>query len=160
MLMIISWILHFFLSFWSFLVVVIRQMYELFLLSRLFCGLNDIYCIFLGSLNNLWALNKQYGLSKGTNEAMLVSEAYRTLRDRGPFPAHEVLKGLEGSFGFVIYDHKAGNVFVALVSSFLFLKFILINMQFLIMIVFEPVSAEHLNYFIRYLLPPTNTATS
>ncbi|KAH0697133.1 hypothetical protein KY290_014577 [Solanum tuberosum] len=82
--------------------------------QRLFCGLNGIYCIFLGSLNNLWALNKQYGLSKGTNEAMLVSEAYRTLRDRGPFPAHEVLKGLEGSFGFVIYDHKAGNVFVAL----------------------------------------------
>lgn len=54
---------------------------------------------------------------------MLVSEAYRTLRDRGPFPAHEVLKGLEGSFGFVIYDHKAGNVFVALVSSSLILNF-------------------------------------
>lgn len=122
--------------------------------------MNDIYCIFLGSLNNLWALNKQYGLSKGTNEAMLVSEAYRTLRDRGPFPAHEVLKGLEGSYGFVIYDHKAGNVFVALVSSFLVLKFIPNNMQFLIMVVFKPVSAEHLNYSLEYMLPLTNTAMS
>ncbi|XP_025885579.1 glutaminase domain-containing protein isoform X1 [Solanum lycopersicum] len=64
--------------------------------------------------SNLCALNKHYGLSKCANEAMLVSEAYRTLRDRGPYPAHQVLKELEGSFGFVIYDHKADTVFVAL----------------------------------------------
>ncbi|KAE9452588.1 hypothetical protein C3L33_15507, partial [Rhododendron williamsianum] len=80
----------------------------------LFCGLDGIYCIFLGSLRNLCALNKQYGLSKGVNEAMYVIEAYRTLRDRGPYPAHEVLKDLDGSFGFVVYDTKAGTVFVAL----------------------------------------------
>ncbi|KAF3670650.1 hypothetical protein BC332_10277 [Capsicum chinense] len=83
-------------------------------MQRLFCGVNDIYCIFLGNLNNLCELNKHYGLSKCSNEAMLVSEAYRTLRDRGPYPAHQVLKDLEGSFGFVIYDHKAHTVFVAL----------------------------------------------
>lgn len=47
---------------------------------------------------------------------MYVIEAYRTLRDRGPYPAHEVLKDLDGSFGFVVYDTKAGTVFVALVS--------------------------------------------
>lgn len=41
-------------------------------------------------------------------------EAYRTLRDRGPFPAHQVLKDLDGSFGFVVYDNKAETVFVAL----------------------------------------------
>ncbi|XP_021670260.2 stem-specific protein TSJT1 [Hevea brasiliensis] len=82
--------------------------------QRLFCGLNDIYCIFLGSLNNLCSLNRQYGLSKGTNEAMFVIEAYRTLRDRGPYPAHQVLKDLEGTFGFVVYDTKAGHVFAAL----------------------------------------------
>ncbi|XP_031130939.1 stem-specific protein TSJT1-like [Ipomoea triloba] len=82
--------------------------------ERLFCGVNDIYCIFMGSLHNLCSLNRQYGLSKGANEAILVTEAYRTLRDRGPFPAHQVLKDLEGSFGFVIYDHKAGTVFAAL----------------------------------------------
>ncbi|CAA2961919.1 stem-specific TSJT1-like [Olea europaea subsp. europaea] len=82
--------------------------------QRLFCGVNDMYCIFWGSLNNLCTLNKQYGLSKGGNEAMFVIEAYRTLRDRGPYPAHQVLKDLEGSFGFVIYDHKAETLFTAL----------------------------------------------
>ncbi|KAK4493163.1 hypothetical protein RD792_017988 [Penstemon davidsonii] len=82
--------------------------------QRMFCGVNDVHCIFLGRLNNLCTLNKQYGLSKGANEAMFVIEAYRTLRDRGPIPAHQVLKDLEGSFGFVIYDHKAETVFAAL----------------------------------------------
>uniref|UniRef100_A0A6N2KYG2 DUF3700 domain-containing protein n=1 Tax=Salix viminalis TaxID=40686 RepID=A0A6N2KYG2_SALVM len=74
--------------------------------QRLFCGLDGIYCIFLGSLNNLCSLNKQYGLSKNTNEAMFIIEAYRTLRDRGP--------GMDGRFGFVVYDSKAGQVFAAL----------------------------------------------
>lgn len=82
--------------------------------QRLFCGVNEIYCIFLGSLNNLCTLLKQYGLSRGTNEAMFVIEAYRTLRDRGPYPADQVLKDFEGSFGFVVYDSKAGTVFTAL----------------------------------------------
>ncbi|KAF2305152.1 hypothetical protein GH714_002112 [Hevea brasiliensis] len=82
--------------------------------QRLFSGLNDIYCIFLGSLNNLCSLIRQYGLSKGTNEAMFVIEAYRTLRDRGPYPAHQVLKDLEGTFGFVVYDSKARHVFAAM----------------------------------------------
>ncbi|KAG4945577.1 hypothetical protein JHK82_041629 [Glycine max] len=81
--------------------------------QRLFSGLDNIYCVFLGGLHNLSMLNKQYGLSKGTNEAMFITEAYRTLRDRGPYPADQVLKELEGSFGFVIYDNKDGTVFVA-----------------------------------------------
>lgn len=72
--------------------------------------------MFLGSLNNLSNLNKQYGLSKGSNEAMFVIKAYRTLRDRGPYPAHQVLRDLDGSFGFVLYDSKAGSVFAALAS--------------------------------------------
>ncbi|MCQ8005422.1 hypothetical protein NP297_23435 [Salmonella enterica] len=83
-------------------------------LPRLFCGYDNMYCIFMGSLNNLCSLNRQYGLLKGSNEAMFVMEAYRTLRDRGPYPAHQVLRDLEGSFGFVIYDSKAGHVFAAL----------------------------------------------
>ncbi|XP_057950352.1 stem-specific protein TSJT1-like [Malania oleifera] len=82
--------------------------------KRLFCGMGDIYCIFEGELNNLCALLRQYGLSKNANEAMFVVEAYRTLRDRGPCPAHQVLKDLEGSFGFVVYDAKDGTVFAAL----------------------------------------------
>ncbi|PKI69307.1 hypothetical protein CRG98_010308 [Punica granatum] len=44
---------------------------------------------------------------------MLVIEAYRTLRDRGPYPADQVLKDLDGDYGFVIFDNKAGTVFVA-----------------------------------------------
>lgn len=79
----------------------------------LFCGLDNIYCAFLGSLNNLSKLTRQYGLSKGTNEALFIIEAYRTLRDRGPYPADQVLKELEGSFGFVIFDNKSGTVFAA-----------------------------------------------
>lgn len=43
-------------------------------------------------------------------------EAYRTLRDRGPYPADQVLKDMDGSFGFVLFDSKAGTVFAALVS--------------------------------------------
>lgn len=84
---------------------------------RLFCGFDEIYCLFLGSLSNLCALNKQYGLSKGSNEAMFLIEAYRTLRDRGPYPADQVLKDLDGSFAFVVYDSRAGAVFAALVST-------------------------------------------
>jgi len=86
--------------------------------QRLFSGLDDIYCVFMGGLHNLSRMNKQYGLSKGTNEAMFITEAYRTLRDRGPYPADQVLIQLEGSFGFVIYDNKHGTVFVASVSLF------------------------------------------
>ncbi|KAI3732054.1 hypothetical protein L1987_63251 [Smallanthus sonchifolius] len=82
--------------------------------QRLFCSVDDVYCIFLGNLNNLCALNKQYGLAKGTNESMFVIQAYKTLRDRGPYPAHSVLKDLEGSFGFVVFDSKAKTVFISL----------------------------------------------
>ncbi|XP_061361486.1 stem-specific protein TSJT1-like [Gastrolobium bilobum] len=85
--------------------------------QRLFCGLDDIYCLFLGSLNNLCSLKKQYGLSRGTNEAMFVIEAYKTLRDRGPYPADQVVKDLDGSFAFVVYDSKVGSVFAALGSD-------------------------------------------
>ncbi|KAF9672836.1 hypothetical protein SADUNF_Sadunf11G0085600 [Salix dunnii] len=58
-----------------------------------------------------------YGLTKGTNEAMFVIQAYKTLRDRGPYPADQVVKDLDGSFAFVIYDSKAGTVFAALGSD-------------------------------------------
>lgn len=85
---------------------------------RLFCAFDDIYCLFFGSLNNLCPLIKQYGLSKATNEAMLVIEAYRTLRDRGPYPADQVVKDLDGSFAFIVCDTKSETVFAALVSSF------------------------------------------
>jgi asparagine synthetase B (glutamine-hydrolysing) len=83
-----------------------------------FSGIDGIYCVFLGALNNLCDLNKQYGLSGNTsNEAMFVIEAYRTLRDRGPYPADQVLRGLDGSFSFVVYDTQTSSVFAALGSD-------------------------------------------
>ncbi|MCV2423812.1 hypothetical protein LNV47_24830, partial [Paucibacter sp. DJ4R-1] len=82
--------------------------------QRMFCSIDNIYCIFVGNLNNLSTLIKQYGLSKNINEAMVVIHAYKTLRDRGPYPVHQVLRDLEGSFGFVIYDKNDGTVFTAL----------------------------------------------
>ncbi|KAL8129723.1 hypothetical protein V2J09_018878 [Rumex salicifolius] len=84
------------------------------LIQRMFCSIDNIYCVFTGRLNNLSNLIKQYGLSKNTNEAMFVIQAYKTLRDRGPYPAHQVLRDLEGSFGFVIFDKNAGTVFTSL----------------------------------------------
>jgi hypothetical protein len=82
---------------------------------RVFCGLDDIYCVFLGRLDNLSGLIRQYGLcGKSTDEALLVTEAYRTLRDRGPYPADQVVKDLAGSFAFVVFDNKSGAVFAAL----------------------------------------------
>ncbi|GJN26012.1 hypothetical protein PR202_gb13906 [Eleusine coracana subsp. coracana] len=82
--------------------------------QRMFCGLDDIFCVFLGRLDNLSSLIRQYGLCpKSTNEALLVIEAYRTLRDRGPYPADQVIKDLSGSFAFVVFDNKSGNVFAA-----------------------------------------------
>lgn len=82
--------------------------------QRYFCGMDEIYCIFTGRVDNISSLIRQYGMSKSTNEAMLVIEAYRTLRDRSPYPAHQVLKDLDGAFGFVVYDTKAGSVFASL----------------------------------------------
>uniref|UniRef100_A0ACD5YA39 Uncharacterized protein n=1 Tax=Avena sativa TaxID=4498 RepID=A0ACD5YA39_AVESA len=82
--------------------------------QRMFCGLDDIYCVFMGSLDNLSSLMRQYGLTgRSTNEALLVIEAYRTLRDRGPYPADQVVKDLSGSFAFVVFDSKSGAVFAA-----------------------------------------------
>jgi len=76
--------------------------------------------MFIGRLDNLSSLIRQYGLSgKSTNEAMLVIEAYRTLRDRGPYPADQVVKDLSGSFAFVVFDSSTNDpsVFSALSSD-------------------------------------------
>lgn len=83
----------------------------------------------MGTLNNLCSLNRQYGLTKGANEAMFVIEAYRTLRDRGPYPADQVVKGLEGSFAFVVYDSKAGTVFAALVRFLLWKRSMIVQIK-------------------------------
>ncbi|CAL0300883.1 unnamed protein product [Lupinus luteus] len=103
----------FYMSFGNDVVLAHSRLNQSFIHHRLFSGVENIYCVFVGSLHNLSKLNKQYGLSKVANEAMFITEAYRTLRDRGPYPAHQVLKELEGSFGFIIYDNKDETIFVA-----------------------------------------------
>ena len=71
-------------------------------------------------------LRQEYGLAKNITEVMVIIEAYRTLRDRGPFPADKVVADLNGQFVFVLYDSTSRNVFVAVVS-FLSLVFCVMN---------------------------------
>ncbi|CAN6876172.1 unnamed protein product [Brassica oleracea var. botrytis] len=54
-------------------------------------------------LRNLCTLNCQYGnTGNNTSEALFVIEAYRTLCDRGPYLANQVIRCLEGSFAVVV----------------------------------------------------------
>lgn len=81
---------------------------------RSFAAADDIFCLFQGNLENLAVLRQEYGLAKNVTEVMLIIEAYRTLRDRGPFPADKVVADLDGRFVFILYDSSNQNVFVAL----------------------------------------------
>jgi hypothetical protein len=80
---------------------------------RLFASVDDIFCIFVGTLENLCVLRRQYGLSKTTTEANLVIEVYKTLIERGPYPADQVVKDMDGHFAFVLFDNKRTTVFAA-----------------------------------------------
>ncbi|KAK4350580.1 hypothetical protein RND71_029893 [Anisodus tanguticus] len=70
---------------------------------RLFTVVNDIFCMFQGHIENVSHLKKQSGLNKTANEVIIVIEAYRTLRDRGPYPPDQVVKDIHGTFAFVLY---------------------------------------------------------
>lgn len=83
------------------------------LTPRSFATVDDIFCLFEGGLENLAGLRQSYGLSKSVNEALLVIEAYRALRDRAPYPAHHVVGDLSGHFAFILYDHQTRKIFVA-----------------------------------------------
>ncbi|CAN6280996.1 unnamed protein product [Urochloa humidicola] len=83
------------------------------LLPRLFGAVDDIFCMFQGTIENVAVLKQQYGLSKGANEVNIVIEAYRTLRDRGPYPADQVVRDISGKFAFVLYDCSTKSVFMA-----------------------------------------------
>ncbi|XP_073100840.1 stem-specific protein TSJT1-like [Elaeis guineensis] len=85
-------------------------------LPRLFCAMDDIFCLFQGHIENITLLKQQYGLGKTANEAIIVIEAYRTLRDRGPFPASQVVRDLNGKFAFVLFDSSSKSTFIAAVS--------------------------------------------
>ena len=87
------------------------------LISRLFGSVNDIFCLFQGHVENIGNLKQQYGLSKTANEVTILIEAYRTLRDRGPLPASQVVRDLSGRFAFILYDTLSKSTFVAAVSK-------------------------------------------
>lgn len=79
--------------------------------------MDDIFCLFEGHIENVAHLKQQYGLSKTANEVMIVIEAYRTLRDRGPYPAAQVVRDLQGKFAFILYDSASKATFIASVSE-------------------------------------------
>ncbi|KAJ0093924.1 hypothetical protein Patl1_25287 [Pistacia atlantica] len=83
------------------------------LLPRLFAVVDDIFCLFQGHIDNVALLKQQYGLNKAANEAIIVIEAYRTLRDRGPYPADQVVRDFQGKFAFILYDSSSKVTFVA-----------------------------------------------
>lgn len=78
--------------------------------------LDDIFCIFVGTLANVADLRHHYGLPRQVTEAMVVVEAYKTLRDRAPYPPDQVVKHLDGKFAFIIFDARTNTLFIARVS--------------------------------------------
>ncbi|CAH9095507.1 unnamed protein product [Cuscuta epithymum] len=83
------------------------------LLPRLFAAVDGLFCLFQGHIENVAHLKQQYGLNKTSNEVIIVIEAYRTLRDRGPYPADQVVKDFHGKFSFVLYDSSSKATFIA-----------------------------------------------
>jgi len=84
------------------------------LLPKLLAVVDGIFCLFQGSIENIPQLKQQYGLGKTADEAFIVIEVYKTLRDRGPYPADQVIRGLNGKFAFILFDSSCKAVFVAL----------------------------------------------
>ena len=101
--------------------------YFYFPLIRSFAAKDEIFCLFEGVLDNLGRLSQQYGLSKGTNEVVLVIEAYKTLRDRAPYPASFMLSQLTGSYAFVLFDKSTNSLLVASVCYLLLGMVILVQ---------------------------------
>lgn len=79
--------------------------------------MEDVFCIFFGTLENTCELRRHYGLSRVATEAMVVIEAYKVLRDRAPYPPDQVIKDLHGKFAFILFDAKSASLLVARVSS-------------------------------------------
>jgi len=73
--------------------------------------------LFQGHIDNVANLKQQYGLNKTANEVTIVIEAYRTLRDRGPYPADQVVRDFQGKFAFILFDSSSQTAFVAAVSN-------------------------------------------
>ncbi|XP_039114375.1 stem-specific protein TSJT1 isoform X2 [Dioscorea cayenensis subsp. rotundata] len=74
---------------------------------------DEIYCLFSGMLDNMGSLKQYYGLCKMANEAVLVLEAYKALRDRAPYPLSSMLAHLSGTFSFLVFDTTTSTLLVA-----------------------------------------------
>ncbi|KAH7654834.1 N-terminal nucleophile aminohydrolases (Ntn hydrolases) protein [Dioscorea alata] len=74
---------------------------------------DEIYCLFSGMLDNMGSLKQYYGLCKMANEAVLVLEAYKALRDRAPYPLTSMLAHLSGTFSFLVFDTTTSTLLVA-----------------------------------------------
>ncbi|XVE65942.1 hypothetical protein DITRI_Ditri08aG0040600 [Diplodiscus trichospermus] len=83
------------------------------LLPRIFAVVDDIFCMFQGHIENIALLKQQYGLNKTANEGIIIIEAYRTLRDRGPYPPDQVVRDIQGKFAFILYDSSSKATFIA-----------------------------------------------
>jgi len=83
------------------------------LVPRLFAVVDDIFCLFQGHIENIVPLKQQYGMNKTANEVTIVIEAYRTLRDRGPYPADKVVRDFGGKFSFILFDGSSKSTFIA-----------------------------------------------
>ncbi|KAI4345695.1 hypothetical protein L6164_012795 [Bauhinia variegata] len=83
------------------------------LLPRLFAVVDDIFCLFQGHIENVAQLKQQYGLTKAANEVIIIIEAYRSLRDRGPYPPNQVVRDFQGKFAFVLFDSSSRATFFA-----------------------------------------------
>ncbi|GAB2294678.1 hypothetical protein Dimus_028874 [Dionaea muscipula] len=83
------------------------------LLPRLFAVVDDMFCLFKGHIENVAHLKLQYGLNKTANEVNIIVEAYRSLRDRGPYPVDQVIRDLHGKFAFILYDSTYKVAFLA-----------------------------------------------
>lgn len=81
--------------------------------SRSIVVIDDVYCIFIGMLENTSELRRHYGLSRQATEAMVIVEAYKVLRDRAPYPPDQVIRDLQGKFAFVLFDASADTLFLA-----------------------------------------------
>lgn len=105
----------------SFLFVLMPLQFNVWYISsyivRLFAVVDDIFCLFQGHIENVALLKQQYGLNKTANEVIIIIEAYRTLRDRGPYPADQVVRDIQGKFAFILYDSASKAAFVAAVSK-------------------------------------------
>lgn len=97
---------------------------------RLFGVVDDIFCLFEGHIENVAHLKQQYGLNKTANEVIIVIEAYRTLRDRGPYPADQVVRDIQGKFAFVLFDSASNVAFIAAVSNSLVLQIVICQFCF------------------------------